>query len=274
MGDETRRTFLIKSCSSLSTLILYGCEGRGADGGPVGPSGAGTFTNIQVFPPIANVIRGGSQTFTSTGGTGSFLWSVSNLALGSITASTGIFTAGVTEGTLSVIATDTAGAAGSGTVTIVSATINVLPTSVTLAGGSSQTFTATGGTGSFRWSISNTNLGSIVATTGVFTAAGTTAGSLIVTATDTAGSNGNASITIISTTLAVTPATISIPVGAKLTFTAAGGTGTYFWTSGAPTIGTIDFTSGAFTAVAAGSVTVTAQDTDNNTANATITVLP
>ena len=138
MNDETRRKFLVRSIGSLGAaipIIYYGCDSGGSRGGPLGPSGAGVFTptsSISVLPPSVTLTKGGSQTFTATGGTGPYTWSVGDTSLGSIGVSTGVFTAGTTTGTVKVSTTDTAGAFGSGAVTIVSSTITVTPAVVTI----------------------------------------------------------------------------------------------------------------------------------------------
>lgn len=210
MKDGTRRNFLIKSFGSFSTLILYGCEGRGGDGSPLGPSGTGIFFNqINVFPKTTSVTLGSIQTFTATGGTNSFIWSVGDLALGSINSTSAIFTAGVIEGKVKVFATDTNGSVGSGTVTVVRPVIVVTPSSLiipsTVTVPFTHTFTATGGASPYTFIASgeqNLYTGSAMnVTTGVLTVTALPTAlegdqNLIITATDSFGDSSTASVNI------------------------------------------------------------------------------
>ena len=137
MNDETRRKFLIKSVRSLGAAIpiIYGCDSGGSGGGPFGPSAAGVFTaavTITVLPQSVTLIKGGSQTFTATGGTGTYTWSLSNTQRGTIGVATGVFTAGTTVGTVKALATDGNGVSGSGAVTIEQPTITVIPVARTI----------------------------------------------------------------------------------------------------------------------------------------------
>ena len=221
MNDETRRKFLIRSIGTLGAtipIIYYGCDTGGTRGGPLGPSGAGVFTapvtSITIIPPSVTLIKGASQTFTATGGAGApYTWSLSDTALGTIGVSTGVFTAGATAGTLSVRASDSAGATGatgSGAVTIITPTILVTPAVATIpnlpiptvAAPATVTFTATGGTAPYTYNLSTitdaTLVAAIVLATGVLsvTVAPTADETLTVTATDAFGDTGTSSVTV------------------------------------------------------------------------------
>lgn len=210
MDDETRRKFFIKSLGSFGTLILYGCEGRGSDGGPLGPSGTGTFfSQINVFPKTTSVTRGSTQAFVATGGTSSYIWSVGDLTLGSINSTSGLFTAGVIEGKEKVFATDTNGAVGSGIVTVVRPVIVVTPSSLiipsTVTLPFTHTFTATGGASPYTFSASGEQLlytgAAMNVTSGVLTVSALPTvlqgeQNLIITATDSFGDSSTASVNI------------------------------------------------------------------------------
>ncbi|MBI5184249.1 MAG: Ig-like domain-containing protein [Nitrospinae bacterium] len=224
---------------------------------------------VKVQPSILTITRGGTQTFTATGGTGTYFWTSSDVSLGNIIFNTGRFTALNTEGTLTINVEDSAGNKGSGSVTIIGTSVTVIPSTITVARGNTQQFSATGGTGTYFWTVSDQTLGAIDSA-GLFTARAT--GTLKVTVSDSAGNTGTATVTITVTSLTVSPSTISVARGRTQQFSAAGGTGTYFWAVSDKTLGSID-SNGLFTASGgSGTLTVTASDSAGNTGTATVTV--
>jgi len=74
-------------------------------------------------------------------------------------------------------------------------TFKILPITSVVTTGENLTFTPFGGTAPISWTSSNTNIGTIVVNTGVFTAA-TTQGTTTVTAIDAVGNTATASVTI------------------------------------------------------------------------------
>lgn len=134
--------------------------------------------------------------------------------------------------------------------------IVITPSTATVAIGTTQQFTATGGTAPYAWSTSNPAVGSINAT-GLFTALA--AGTTTVSAADAAGLIGTSG-TITVTAVVVSPDTAGLGVGQSLQFTAAGGTAPYAWSSANPAVASIDATTGLLTALAPGTTTVTAAD--------------
>lgn len=215
MDNETRRKFFIRSMTYLGGIIpfVYGCDsGKGDSGGPLGPSATGVFTSpnpVIVIPQSVTLVKGGTQTFSASGGTGSYSWSESNTSLGAINISTGTFSAGITNGTLNVVATDTAGVGGSGAVTIISATIILAPANITISNSVTvpftQTYTASGGTSSYFFTFSNNDSAStyigaaLNLTTGVLTVttiptAAETDQTYTITATDSSGDTGTTTV--------------------------------------------------------------------------------
>ncbi|GEM_PF-1570061 len=172
------------------------------------------------------------------------------------------------------------GPLGPSNITSSSSLITVTPAAVTVVKNDTVTFTAAGGSGTFTWSVSNQTLGSIVLDTGVFTA-GTTSGSLTVTATDENGSTGTATVTINNKTLTILPSTAQVGRGGTQLFQVTNGTAPVFFSINDATIGSMPSNDGAaannqstFTAgVTLGSATVTAVDSDGDTATATVTVV-
>lgn len=217
---------------------------------------------IVITPQTATVAIGTTQQFTATGGTAPYTWSVSNPAVGSIDATTGLFTA-VASGTTTVSATDAAGLVGtSGTITVTAVVVS--PDTAGLGVGQSLQFTATGGTAPYAWSSANPSVASINATTGLLTALAP--GTTTVTATDANGF-ADTSGTITVSQVSVSPQTALLAVGGTLQFTATGGTAPYTWSSSNLAVATINATTGLLTAVGAGTVTVTATDANGVSAS-------
>ena len=132
----------------------------------------------------------------------------------------------------------------------------VSPETATLAAGTSLQFVASGGAAPYSWSVSNTALASIDPVSGLVSAL--SAGQLSVTATDANGVSGSAQLTI--TTVLVSPDTATLLVADTLQFNAQGGTAPYRWTVSDSSIASIDANTGLLTALALGSVQVTATD--------------
>ncbi|MEC7641484.1 MAG: hypothetical protein VYC17_04930 [Nitrospinota bacterium] len=153
------------------------------------------------------------------------------------------------------------------------ALIQVTPATATVVKGDTITFAATGGTGTYTWSLSNPTLASIVSTTGAFTA-GSNTGTVTVTATDSNGATGTATITIANKTISVLPGSSKVGKGANQTFIANGATAPVFWSIDDTTLGTIDINTGIFTAgIQAGTATITVLDADGDTATASVDIV-
>ncbi len=149
-------------------------------------------------------------------------------------------------------------------------TITVTPLTASIDKAGTVTFVAAGGSKTFSWSVSDTSLGTIVSATGVFTA-GTTVGTLTVTATDTNGLTGTATVSVVSETLVVSPDAASINLGETVTFTSTG-VAPFFWTLSNISVGNIGSTTGIFVADGtAGTATVNVVDSEGNTGTGSIT---
>jgi hypothetical protein len=225
---------------------------------------------VKVNPSFVTLEKGGSDTFVATGGTGSYSWKVSDSSYGSIVAATGVFTASSKIGTTNITVTDSASSKGSAEVEVVEAVIVVKPKNLTITKGGTYTFTATGGTGTYYWSTSDSTRGNIVYNTGIFSTT-STEGTLTINVKDSSGNTGSATVTIIGTSITVSPSSITIARGDTQKFSATGGTGTYYWTVSNQSLGNID-NAGLFTAKATGTLTVTATDSAGNTGGATVTI--
>lgn len=164
-----------------------------------------------------------------------------------------------------------------------SSTLTVSPSSATLARSATHTFTASGGTSPYTWSVSGG--GTINRTTGssvVYTAPAT-GGSAILTVSDDAGHSAVADIDIesastnsinITSTLSVSPTSASLSPSESQTFSASGGKSPYTWrVSGGGSINRSTGSSVVYTAPATpGDASLTVSDSDSHSATATITV--
>jgi uncharacterized protein YjdB len=154
--------------------------------------------------------------------------------------------------------------------------IKVTPATASIPAGLTKPFVATGtysdGTthiisDTVTWTSDNTPVATILSTTGVAT--GVSAGEATITAT----LNGQSASTILTVTaatlssIAVTPATDSIPAGLAKTFVATGtySNGTTFdisntvaWTSANPLVATVGLSTGIATGMSPGEATITA----------------
>ncbi len=251
------------------------------------PTPTPVLTTIKVSPATASVVAGGTQTFTtvtldqfSNSIAATVTWSSSNTAVGTID-SAGRFTAKA-AGTTTITASS-GSVSDTATVTVTSlvpTTIKVSPATASVVAGGTQTFTtvtldqfSNSIAATVTWSSSNTAVGTIDSA-GRFTAkaAGTT------TITASSGSvSDTATVTVtplVPTTIKVSPATASVVVGGTQTFTTVTNpiTATVTWSSSNTAVGTIDST-GKFTALAAGTTTITASS-GSVSDTATVTVAP
>jgi hypothetical protein len=278
-----------------ATIAIAGC---GSNSGNAGNQI--TLVSIAVTPKNATVAAGQTEQFTATGrysdGTSKNLttlatWSVSNSSVVSI-STTGLATT-KTQGSSSVTA-GYAGTSGSTTFTVAApalVSIAVTPPSASIAQGTTTKFKATGSftdgstqdvSGTVQWTSSATGVASVsstIPTSG--TAKGLAPGSVTITASSGTIS-GTASLTVTNATLssiALTPALPSIPLGVIQHFTA---TGTFSdgttqdisdivsWSSSAPTVASIT-TNGTVTALNLGSTAIAAASGAINT-SLTLTV--
>ena len=134
--------------------------------------------------------------------------------------------------------------------------IDVSPQNATIAAGATQQYIASGGAVPYNWSVSDTNVASINSATGLLTAL--SAGQVTVTATDANGIAGDSQLSI--TPLVVSPDTATLLVADIQQFSAQGGTAPYSWSVSDTAVASIDPNTGLLTAIALGTVQVSAVD--------------
>ena len=250
-----------------------------------------------------------STTLAATGGAGApYTWSWAAASGSSLPAGLSLSSAGTitgtptTAGTYSVVVTakdsasNSANAALSITILVgVSVTTMSLPSGYQGTAYTATTLAATGGTGTpYTWTWAAASGSSLPtgltlgSSTGTITGTPTTAGtySVVVTAKDSAGNTGSATLSItIEAAIAIT--TPSLPTGAKgetysATLVASGGTGTYTWTWAAAAGSSLPpgLTLGSSTGMITGtpttagtySVVITVTDSASHTANVTLSL--
>ena len=233
-----------------------------------------TGTITRTVPPSAGTLSGtqaicvaGTTTFTSTSSGGS--WSSGATGIATVNSSTGVVT-GVAAGTATITYTvagtgGCANATATRTVTVTAAPIvgAVSGTQAICSSGGTNTttfsVTASGGTGAFSWSSSNTAIATVNASTGVVS--GVAAGTATITYTRTA-SGGCTDVTATRTVTVTAPpssgtlsGTAGICINGTSTFTSTVSGGS--WTSSNTAVATINSSTGVISPVAVGSSTMT-----------------
>jgi hypothetical protein len=235
-----------------------------------------TSSSLLISPATATVNAGATQTFSASGGTAPYTYSIAtNNSGATINASSGAYTAGPKGGVADTIrVTDSAGNTSNATVTILS-TLAISPPSASVATGGSQVFSANGGSSPYRYSIvTNNSGGTINASTGAYTA-GTKGGVTdTVQVTDNTGNTSRATVTVRGP-LDISPTSTSVATGGSKTFSASGGSPPYTFSLATNNSGgTINASTGVYTAGTKAGVTDTVRLTDaaGSTSNATVTV--
>ncbi len=187
--------------------------------------------SVNVSPSTVVLHVGDTQEFEATGGTKEYIWTSSDNSVGTVEPTGGLVTfTAISEGTTTLTVTDNDNYTGSATVTVVAAAgsaVIVLPNSVSVEKAQTYQFSASGGTDTYSWGISDPNVGSIDPG-GLFTAA-KKVGSATVTATDTDGNVGTATVAVVDSPITISPDSITVTVGTQMTFVGTGGTGAYWW---------------------------------------------
>ena len=268
-------TFTDKASNSPQTVAL---SGTGT---------AATLVSVAVTPANASVVAGKTQQYTATGTytdnstqdlTGTVSWTSSKTAVATVAAG-GIAT-GIASGSASITATS-GSISGSTTLTVLPpalVSIAITPSNPSLVKGTTQALKATGTftdgnsqdlTTSVTWNAANSSVATVsvqgvasaasVGSTNVTATSGTIAGTTTVTVTPPA---------LVS--IAVTPATPTIPLGTTHRFTATGTftdgstqdlTSTVQWNSDTPSTATIsnsDGSQGLATSVSTGTASISA----------------
>ncbi|MBR7801640.1 beta strand repeat-containing protein [Undibacterium fentianense] len=249
----------------------------------------GTGTPTPLFTTASSdvvIAPSTSPTFTIGGGRAPYLVSSSNTSVLTATVSGSTLTlSGVAVGSAKVTVTDSSGTpltinatVGSGTVVPLFTTA---PSSITLASGSSASYSIGGGTAPYSVASSNSGVASVSSTAGGFTVNGVAAGAAEIVIRDSLGAPVNIAVTVSSvanTAVNILPGDSTGAVGDTLVFKISGGSPNYTITNNNPSIATVSPTSisttgGTFTAklLNVGATLVTIVDSQGQTKSITIT---
>lgn len=206
---------------ALMTAAIFACgcanSRTPASSSAVVNSSEPSSSALTISPSTATVTEGQASTFAASGGTGSgYRFSIVNggSASGTVGAASGYFVASSGwAGTTYVILTDSSGSQAYATVTITqssggggstggtggngNSTLAITPSTVSLTGGQTQTFTASGGSGTgYRFAISTNGQGAVDSVTGLYTAPSNWSGTTYVVLTDSIGDYTYATINV------------------------------------------------------------------------------
>ncbi len=214
---------------------------------------------IGISPKSASLPPRASASFTATGGSGvGYSWSLSaNASGGVVDAATGAYAAGPTGGVTDVVQVkDSLGNVATRSVSV-TAGISIMPATASLPPRASVVFSALGGAGTgYSWSLSAHASGGVIdAATGAYTAGPTGGVTDVIQVADSLGNIAQRSVTI-TAGVSIAPSAAVVVRGGRLTFQAAGGSGSgYAWSlASAPSGGGIEASSGAYIAGAIGGV--------------------
>lgn len=231
---------------------------------------------IGVTPAVASVAPGSAVAFQATGGSGAgFSWSMLVNASGArIDAQSGVYVAGSTADTVDVIRVTDSRLNTREVSIAIGAALALSPPQADVPPRGSLTFHAVGGSGNYRFSLTeNASGGRIDELDGVYVA-GSTAN--VVDRVRVADNLGNEQLVDVQVGagVSVTPSTLEVEPRSAARFSVAGGSGSgYSWSLRAPGSGaTIDAQGGYVAGAVAGIDTIQVVDSLGNEAVATVTV--
>jgi len=300
-GSTERITFRIPKSVSVTSPTSYqvSIAGKTSTGATFKSSNTAALTinpilTITTMSPLPTATVGAAyppQTLMATGGSGSYTWAITSGALpGGLSLSVlGVISGTPTvSGTFSFTATVTDSIRGAVSAPF-TMTVNpalVITTNSPLPQGTvsmsySQTLMATGGSGTYTWSVSSgslpANLG-LTGSTGVISGTPSTAATstftIQVTDTNNVSTNTIFSLTVNPPVVITTNSPLpdaQLGVSYSQTLMATGGSGTYTWTitagslPGGMSLSTSGLISGTPSATATANFTVTATDTNQAT---------
>ncbi|BBO82779.1 hypothetical protein DSCO28_33450 [Desulfosarcina ovata subsp. sediminis] len=234
-------------------------------------------TSLTVSPTQTTVAAGGTVSFAASLGEPPYTFGfLNNQSGGSIDAETGLYTAGSLTGvTDTITVTDSELYTVQAKVTI-AGPAEISPQTVTVAVNGNVNFDAYDGVPPFTFEIVDNQSGATInADTGLYTAGATSEVVDVVRMTDAVSTTSDATVTVLGTPLLISPKEVTVTIGDTETFTGTGGVPPYTFTMQSnPSGGSIDESTGLYTAGSVSGVTDEVLITDNggNTTYAIVTV--
>jgi hypothetical protein len=199
--------------------IVSGCSSTAAT--TASSSGTASTTGLTISPTSVSLTEGEAYSFSTSGGSGSYTYSVmpdGTTSTGTVTSAGYYVAPSGWTGTTYLIVADTEGNQNYATVTVTSSSsgtstgttgsnIQLSPSSITVAEGGTVSFAASGGYGSYTYTIDG-GTGSINSSTGLYTAASGATGTTYILVTDSDGDQAIATVTITSSSSGSTSGTV------------------------------------------------------------------
>jgi len=202
MSERRARQFGARSWVRLLlatvTVLLVCFFGRSARAG-----------TLAISPASVTLPPSGTQTFTASGGSGTgYVWSLPVAPSGGTISASGLYTAGTTPNVLDQVQVTDSNFAIATAIVNVGPGVTITPSSVTLAPGDTQPFTASGGNAPYTWHLIGAGSGASasVSASGVYTA-GANTGVDTVQVTDSLGGKDAVTITVVASVPLGTPCT-------------------------------------------------------------------
>jgi hypothetical protein len=192
------KNFGLRCLFILLALTCAACSGSSPSSNSNNPTTtwlSSGSSGLALSATSASVDVRGSFPFTATGGVPPYRFYLVSGA-GSINLSSGIYVAPQAAGTAQIAVEDATGNDAYANITIMGLALGltIAPASISVAEGSTYTFTISGGSGLYTFSVAS-GIGTINSTTGVYTAP-LSVGTASVEVSDTEGNRANAAITV------------------------------------------------------------------------------
>jgi len=225
---------------------------------------------LGISPASSILMVGDNSSFSATGGVAPFVFSLTSGG-GTLSSSTGSYTAPGTAGSATILVTDANATSATASVTINAALAGTSSanSNLILGTGGSTTFSGSGGVPPYAYSIVSGG-GTINSSTGVYTA-GSSGGPVVIRVTDAYGNFVNYTLNVYPSPV-ISPSSVILGVNDSNTFTTTTGSPPYTY-SVASGGGTVGASSGVYTAPASsGSAVVLVTDSLGISASASVTI--
>ena len=232
---------------------------------------------VSITPSVAIVSPNTSLVLAASGGSGAdFQWAmITNASAGVIDPVSGTYTAGPTADVIDIVRVTDSLLNSADVSIVVGAALLLTPTAPQVAPREATTFTATGGSGEYQFSLlTNASGASIDQVSGAYVAGATPNVVDRVKVVDRLGNQAQVDVSV-GAGLSIRPQTLALPAGGTTTFAVSGGSGAGYAWSLAPNAsgGSIDPNAGAYVAGDRGGEDgVQVTDSFGNLATATVTV--